>query len=242
MPTPRRRMLFHGNAALRYTYKLLAMQPIAYWPMAETGGTVALDASNNGRAGAYTGVTLAQSGIGDGRGAPTFDGAASFNNVFSASFAAAFSGLEGTFAIWAKVSGAGVWTDATVRRLMYVQADANNRAFIQRPASNNTIDCTLIAGSTTKTASFATGAPTIWVHYALTWSKSGDALKGYLNGVQQGATQTGLGTFAGTPQATVTVVGAGSTVPANVWSGSLAHAAVWTRALSAAEVLNAATL
>ncbi len=40
----------------------------------------------------------------------------------------------------------------------------------------------------------------LWHHVAMTWDKPGaDELKAYLNGAQEGATQTSLGTWVGTP-------------------------------------------
>ena len=53
-------------AVLLYSEKVLALSPIAYWPLWEAAGAVAEDISGNGFDGAYTGVTLGQTGIGDG--------------------------------------------------------------------------------------------------------------------------------------------------------------------------------
>ena len=223
-----------------YTGKVQALGPIAYWPLAEASGSTIVDASGNGRNGAYTAVTLGAAGIGDGRTSASFDGSASFGDIYSASLAGAFNGAEGTAMGWCRVSGAGVWTDATIRRVIYLQADANNRVLIQRSSTNNVLDFIYIAGATNKTTSNAAGPTTGWLHVAITWSKSADQVKGYVSGAQIGATQTGLGTFAGSLATTTTLLGASAQTPSNVWSGTLAHMAIFTRALSATEIASAA--
>lgn len=232
-----------GAVASRgYTNKVLALSPIAYWPMAEASGSVAIDASGNGRNGAYSGVTLGATGIGDGRTAATFDGATSYTNVYSASLAGAFSGAQGSIVIWGRVSGAGIWTDGISRRMLLLQADANNRIGINKAVANNEIDWLYVAGSVSKSAGVTSFSPAGNFCIGLTWDKAGDAVKFYVSGAQSGATQTGLGVFAGALSSTQTIIGALNTTPAQVWGGMLAHAAIWTRALSAAEMLTLATL
>lgn len=232
------------DASFDYTNKVLTTGPIAYWPMAEaSGATVALDASGNSRTGAYTAVTLGQTGIGDGRTSPSFDGSTSYNNVYTASLAAAFSGAEGSFSIWAKVSGSGVWTDGVTRRIILFQVDASNRVGINKAVANNEVDILYVAGGTSKSAGVTSFSPTGWSHFGLTWSAGGNAVKFYLNGAQSGATLTGLGVFAGALSTTQTIIGSLTTgAAAQVWSGMLAHAAIWNSALSATQMLALATV
>jgi hypothetical protein len=208
---------------------------LAYWPMAEASGAVALDASGNARNGAYTAVTLGATGIGDGRTSASFDGTTSFNNVYSASLAGAFSGPEGTIALWARVSGAGVWADGIVRRFITLQVDANNRVYIEKVAGANTFGMNYIAGGTAKTRNRTTST-TAWFHACLTWSAGADQVIAYFNGVQEGATLTGLGVWVGSIVSTNANIGANATTPTSVWSGFLAHAAVWNTPLSAVQV------
>lgn len=208
---------------------------IAYWPLSEPSGAAAIDQTGRYH-GAYTGVDLNYPGVGDGGSAPFFDGINDFCNIYSAALATAFNGAEGAVSIWMKVSGAGVWTDATLRRLMGLRVDANNQVNLSRSATSNTLLCQYLAGATSKTVSIGSQSSTDWLHLAMTWSKSADQMKVYFQGVQTGATQTGLGTWAGTFNSTRANIGADSTVPATVWSGNLAHAAIWTRALSAGEI------
>jgi len=224
-----------------YAGKVLSYAPIAYWIMGEASGTTALDATGNSRTGAYTAVTLGQTGIGDSRTSASFDGSTSYVNIYTASLAGAFNGQEGSMSIWGKVSGSGVWTDAAARRLIYLAVDANNRISFVKPTANNEIDWLYNAGGTSKAGGVVSFSPTAFFHLGLTWSKAADQVKFYVNGVQSGATVTGLGTFAGSLATTTTLIGAISQAPANVWSGTLAHAAVWTTPLSAAQMLALAT-
>jgi hypothetical protein len=228
-----------------YTNKVKALSPIAYWPLAEASGTTVLDESGNGRNGVYKAAgepLLGQPGIGDGRTAPLFDGTNDFANVFSASLAAAFSGAEGTVACWCQVANAGVWTDATTRRALYLQADTNNRVILNKTITNNQVTGFHIAGGTSKQVLFNTTGPLTWFHLAMTWSKSADQMKFFVNGTQQGATQTGLGTFVGSLAATTTTIGAADTVGTAPWAGSLAHAAVWATPLSPTQIASLAVV
>lgn len=227
--------------AQTYTQKLIALSPIAYWPQAEPSGTTIVDESGNGRDGAYSNVVLGATGIGDGRTAATYvPGSTSRGNVFSASLQAAFNGAEGTVACWCRVSGAGVWADGQNRRVLVLQADASNNLLLTK-TSGGLLNWTYIAGGTplvrTKTIT-----PTAWFHLALTWSKSNDRVIAYYNGVQEGATLTGLGTWAGSLAASTTVLGSTNSAGAFIWDGNLAHAAIWTSALSAAQIATLATV
>ena len=227
---------------MAYTNKVIALSPIAYWPLAEASGTTIVDESGNGRNGAYTSVTLGQTGIGDGRTAASFNGTASFGNVFSASLAAALNNQEGSLALWIRASGAGVWTDGAQRRCVRLAVDANNSLVIFKATTNNQLSWTYQAGGTSSTRSKAGVSSTAWLHVALTWSKSGDAVKAYFNGVQEGATLTGLGVWLGLLASSTTLIGATSQTPGGVWSGTLAHVAVWANVLSAAQIATLAVV
>lgn len=208
---------------------------LAYWPLWEPSGATANDISGNARHGAYTSVTLAQTGIGDGRTAASFNGTTSYANIYSASLHSAFNGSEGSIICWLKVSGVGVWTDGILRRAVSIAFNTNNRVTINKTLASNRVSVEYIAGATNKTVNITT-SNVGWLCLVITWSKSADQMICYLGGVQQGATQTGLGVWAGGASTTTTVIGAGATTPANIFSGSLAHVAIGNRALTAAEV------
>jgi len=220
---------------------VLATNPIAYWVLGEKSGTVAYDLVS-GRAvgaqnGAHTGVTLGADGIGDGRTSPLYDGANDYTNVFSATPAGALNGQEESVALWARVSGAGVWTDSTRRDMFFTQVDGNNYVILRRNTGNNQLGWLYNANGTGKSVALGGLTTTDWMQIGITFSRSAGVngeMIAYYNGAQTGATQTALGNWAG---AIVNcTIGATNTVPANVWSGYIAHAAVWNRALSAAEI------
>lgn len=232
-PLGARRILVRRPAT--YTQRVRALSPIAYWPLADPSGTVATDASGNGRNGTYSGVTLGVPGIGDGRTAASFNGTSSFCNVYSTSLRDAFGTAEGSIAVWFKVSGSGVWTDGAVRRIVSFQVDAGNRAYMEKPSGSNVLTLNYNAGSTNKTITKTSFSATGWTHICMTWSKSADRFAAYINGVIE-PTQTGLGTWAGTLLSTNCNIGANATTPTSLWSGNLAHVAVFNRPLTANEI------
>lgn len=239
--------LGRGNGGARgplaYTEKVKAIAPanhLACYPLAESSGTVITDESGNARHGTYTGVTLGNTGIGDGRTAAGFDGAISKGNIHGASLAAAFSGAAGTIAAWARVSAAGIWTDATNRNIVRIQVDASNYLILMRATVNNQLDMRYNAAGTLEILTPTVGPTTAWFHVAMTWDKAAEQVKFFVNGAQSGATATALGIFAGVPAATTTVIGAQNTTPAQVWSGNVAHVNLWNIALNAAQIASAA--
>lgn len=231
----RRAMLIGGG----YREKVLATRPITYWMQAESSGSVSIDEVNSpAQDGAYTGVTLGQPGIGDGRTSPLYDGANDFNNVFSASLQGAFNVSEGTFMCQIKVSGAGIWTDGSRHYAGLFGADgAANAAYIRKSTANNTIDFVYAANGTVEIVSPAGITTTDFLNAAITWSVAADEVRAYIDGAQVGVTQNGLGVWVGALNAVRAVfgstAGSGAFTP---WDGNLAHGAVWDRPLSPAEV------
>jgi hypothetical protein len=69
----------------------------------------------------------------------------------------------------------------------------------------------------------------------LTWSKTSDEVKAYVNGTQVGSTQTGLGTWAtnlGSAYTAIGAYGAGT----NPWSGLINDVRIYDRALTTTEI------
>jgi len=233
-----------GRALIRghYHEKVLAMQPIAYWPLWEASGTVAKCLVNTAQNGTYSSDVSTWpvgAGIGDGNTAPQFDGANDYINVFSAAFSAVFPGAVGSFAGWVRVANVGVWTDGTRRDSTILFDDANNYIILRRAVANNTYQYLYQAGGVLGIRSAAGLANTGWVHVAMTWSDgtSANEMKCYWNAVQQGATVGALGNWAGGGlDPNQTLIGATTMVPANVWSGGQAHFSLFNRVLSLPEI------
>ena len=249
MPYPiaavRERNFFQAVATLTYAEKVLATEPsnlLAYFICGEASGTVMQEEKNN-YDGAYTGVTLGQTGIGDGNTCPLFDGANDYGNLYTAGLAGVFNGAEGTMAVWCKMNTAGVWTDSTQRYLYRLAADTSNRADITKQATTNQLRFRYTAGGTEELVTDTSLAGTAnWFHLAMTWSVAADQVIAYINGAQVGATQTGLGTWAGALSSTSTVIGALNTTPSAPHYGYLAHVPIWNVALNSTQIADLATV
>ena len=227
---------------INYNDLVMGTQPIAYWPQSESSGLVARCLTNPAMNGTYTGVTLANDNTGPfGTPAPWYDGATSFNNIYSVALAAAFNGLEGTAMIWARVHNAGVWTDAVLRSMVSLRADANNRAIIYKRNNVNQRAWVYVAGASGAVqGEIVVGAPTGWICHVLTWSDTANAAYGYVDGPTVVATLTPIGVWVGALAAANTVIGADTLAPGDVYHGWLGPCAVWNRVLLAAEIATVA--
>jgi hypothetical protein len=184
---------------------------IGYWTLAESTGTVAYDYSGNVRNGTYSNVIQGQPSIGARTASSLFVPASSSTvNIYSAGLASAFSPTEGTIQFIMKVSAASVWNAASTMRQTTLQVDASNRIYISIVSSSaNALSLVYVSGGTTNIATISTtsAAPIV---VSLTWSKSNDRVRGFLNGVQQGANVTGLGIWAGALAGNATVISGAS--------------------------------
>lgn len=167
----------------------------------------------------------------------TFDGTNDNVNIYSSDLNSVFNPDEGTLVAWAKVSSGAIWSN-TVRRIATLTVDANNKISIYKTATANQLRVDYIAGGTTKSVTDVSLAGTTnWFQLGISWSKSGDMVKAYINGAQVGSTQTGLGTWVGNIAATTAAIGAaGSAGTTEPWSGLINDVKLYTRALSAEEI------
>jgi hypothetical protein len=232
-----------------YSQKVLSIASanlIAYWPMNETSGTTADNLGSIGSAGDGTfarDVSTMTTGAGPAGGtAPLFDGTNDYCDIYSASLNSALNWQEVTIMAWAKVSGAGVWTDGANGRILRVAVDANNVIYKTKDSGNNSASILYKAGGTTKFVIGSSFSPTTWVCYQLTNSVSGDALKYYRGGAQVGSTQTGLGTWTGALNSALCLIGAASQTPSEAYDGYIAHVAIWDTILNGTQLTNISTV
>lgn len=231
-----------------YYRKVLSYGPIAYWPLWDAFGSGVAEELVNSPAqdGAHTAVTCGQPGIGDGQTSCWYNGiggaGGSFTNIFTPVFQGAFNPLEGTAIAWARVNGAGVWTDGITRWILRLYADANNRIELYRHAVNNRLTWLYVAGGVFSFRSVNGLAMLDFFHMAITWSATADEVWIYLNGIPQGPVINGLGAWVGVLDPIRTVIGAGTTVPANVWHGWEQHVPVFDYAIPPAGILDLATV
>lgn len=231
-----------SQGGVSYLETVLALNPIVYWPMNETSGTVADNAEGTAaRDGSYTGVTLnsiASPITADN--APLWDGINDHLNIYSTSLNTAFNGQEFTIGIWCK-SVAGAWADAANHRALFMRVDGNNFLSISINTSGNMEYSYRAGGSAKAITSAAMSGSTDWFHAAISASLAGDTFKAYENGAQVGTTQTGLGTWAGSLASTLCVIGANNTSALNPWSGYLSHSPIFASALADGDVLTLGT-
>jgi hypothetical protein len=229
--------IFGGESYNEKVLATAAANLIAFWPLNDLSGSVADNLEGTAaRDGAYTGVTLGQTGIGDGDTCPLFDGINDKVNVYSASLATAWSGIEGTFTCWLNPSTvAGGGNDAA----LHFEKDGNNYARIHRAEAGLVFELFSGADQAYISAGSVLSADT-WYHVAMSWSESGNAVKAFIGGAQTGSTQAYPNTWSGTLGSTTTTIGAyGSSL---YWAGRLAKAAVWTTPLTAAQISALASL
>jgi hypothetical protein len=230
----------HWGEDLNYYQKVLGSNPIAYWPLGESSGSVAYELVN-GWNGSYTGVTLGQSGVGDGKTCPLFDGANDYVDIYSAALIAAFDGAEGSLMVWFKAFDAAMWTDASMRVTMGFEVDVNNKVRLLSSGAGS-LKFHRYGGGTAENIELEAGvADTIWRCGVLVWSEVGDYVRGYINGGLEGSSAT-LGNWVGNPSVSMTLIGARTVTPTNPWHGYLAHGAVWDTPLTLAQIENLAVV
>jgi hypothetical protein len=220
-----------------YDQRVLALNPIAYWKLDDTSGSQATDYSGNGYHGAYSGATLAGDTFLNGDAAPSFDGVNDFVNVYSAGFAGAFDGNEGTVVAWAKVANAGTWADGVLRFVSYFRADGGSSQIqISKFPASDLLFIERLPSGIPAYAFFNTSS-TDFIPIAITWSKLLDETRHFASGSQQGATSTGIGTWSESLEPNFAMLGAYRSDVGNAsWHGAIAHVSVFDYALSPAQV------
>lgn len=241
----RRQLLSVSEEYYKKVLRTASANLIGYWPLWENSGTTALELTN-ARNGSYTGGTLSVSGIGDGKNGHYLDGASGhFVDVYSTALNTAWVGTEGSLLIWCKVNSSSIWTDSTTRKIATFSVDGYNYLLLTRTTTNNNLlyryVAGLVGGYTIDDVTKTDGGSTDWMCLGLTWSDTGDAMKAYYNGVQEGSTQTGLNTWSGNLDSDVCILGSDTAAsPTQDWHGYLAHCAVWDAPLTATQMADLA--
>lgn len=239
MRTARRLVTVMGGGKT-YAQRILALSPYAYWPLDDAAGaTAAREVVNGWTTTDCDNVTFGVEGIGGGQTAARIGEAGGDGfRASAAAMTATFPADEGTFMVWIKLSAA-VWIDGKSHSLLTcTSTDATANFYIEKRTGNNTMRYHRRGGNATVAQEF-TESRTNWMLFAQTWSVSGNALKGYINGVQVGTTQTN-------------VLAWGAAVLNGIWllrndsggglGGDAAHVALFSRALTTDELLGLATL
>ncbi len=220
-----------------YLDKVLALTPFAYWPLNEAAGTAIADragSSYNGTGSAN--LTYNHAGPGAGNKSIYFDGN-EYINITGTGFNTAFPancGPQGSVCVWAKTDDwvTGVYTFTFL-------VNANNQVAIYKNNTNDRMIGRYYAGAVTKEAPETIGqTSTDWRWYCITWDKNAGAdgeMKFYVNNVQVGTTQTGLGTWSGNLATAGRAIGANDNVGGSGWLGYLSEFVLFSRAISQAD-------
>jgi hypothetical protein len=229
-----------------YIERVMAVKPnklLAYWPLDEQTGTVAVDRTGYGHNGVYVACTLGQPGIGDGLGCPSFNGSSSLVNVYSVDLRDRFVGTQGTVLCWAQVGSASVWSDSTNRGAVNLADAANNNIIrISRHSDNNKFGGAWLAGGSARYLYSATyGGRLGWMCTVVRWTGAGAGAQLMVDGVQS-VTGAKPGTWSGTLASTKMCIGGFDTGPTSIWSGQLAHCAIWSEYLTNTEVQHLAQI
>lgn len=162
----------------------------------------------------HTGVTAGQPGPAGLLSVLYAPGA--YTDAYSAEHNSMFNPALWTQDIFGKVSGAGVWTDNTLRILLNWQVDANNYLRLSKNTSNE-LQWDYMAGGTLESVVLAV-TPSDFFGMRATINATGN-MTAYYNGVITGSAQAIAGTWVGNLHPDTTTIGALNTTPNSEWDG-----------------------
>jgi hypothetical protein len=238
------------NMSTSYIQKVLRTQSssfVGFWPLNEESGTVAYDLSPNGYNATSSGLlrsNVERSFLGpDGGKCAKFDGSASYIDLVNAGAASATT--EGTVSIWAAIED-NFLGGTTAGYIFKAAVDTNNHIQVFFNTQKNSFTGSYKGGGTAKNVTssplvYNIGYGAQWHHYALTYSATADTMKFYSDGLQQGSTQTSLGTWSGSFASDLLCLGCSDSSPvADLLPGWLARFGWWNKALTGDEVADLA--
>ena len=225
-----------------YSSKLSSMfgsAIVGWWKQSEPSGTTSLDSSTTKSNGTYSNVTLAQPGIGDGLTSAEYTHSPiSSDNVYTAALAAAINTQELSVLMWVKPASSTFWADGESEGFIRIQNVANPGAH------SNYMDIIHGIGSTLQARYQGTGVVsttqsfTDWTYLAITVSVTGNALKFFIGGSQNGV---GVTVFPWTAGIDTAFIG-NSAANGQAFPGFIEQVVLTNRAASKWEILNAAQL
>jgi hypothetical protein len=226
-------LLMMGKKGLSYRQTLLDTSPLIYFPLDEISGTAAINYGSLGASanGTYSGPTLNQLASPGGGNAPLFDGLNDYVDIYSAALSAAFNPQLGTLMFWWKVFDKAVWYDALNACAINLGASSTNVLQVTQYNSHQMTYVYRAGGTYYYPASPMPGGEG-WCLSTITWNKTSDLAKGYLNEKQWGDSTSTIGTWTGSLADTLCAIGGSNTTPTNPWKGYLAHVAIWDKELA----------
>jgi len=165
-----------------------------YWSFNEGSGCRTLDLSGQGNHGDLKPTCPTNSPLWVEGQNSKFGKALNFNNNSVYCGYSRFYPTTGSMFLWAKMNN---YAATDYECLIMAWASDNNRIFIEF-YNNQTMRFYYGAGGSYKLVQINVSAYKGYHLLGMTWDKSGDKLKAFVDGVQAGSTTTGLGTFTGT--------------------------------------------
>lgn len=221
-------------AQCTYQNKVLGIETanlIAYWPMTEVAGIVAVDVTGNGRDGVYNGPTLSAATGPGGLGAlPLFDGVNDYVELYSSSLSGAWNDDEFTVVAWFKAYNSTVWSSGSYKFVHNFRVSGTDAAMaiVTRDASANTLGFYYPSG----TPKIFTFSSIDWTFTAITRSASANLQKSYI-----GTTEIDSQSAAAVSLTLAKAQAGKYTSASNLyWHGYIGHIAVWTKALNATQI------
>jgi hypothetical protein len=220
-----------------YSTRVLALSPIAYWPLTENAGTVAIDATGNGRHGVYSGVVLGGQTFLNGDRTPSFDGVNDYVNIYTPSIGTAFNINAGSVSFWFNPNATQLASTTSYELLMFNDSAVTNGVRVFKTGVANQFFFRRASQTITVTISSAQ-----WTHIAMTWDTAQNRLIAYVGGNQQGSPAASPNISSFTLTSTRATLGAHNTSGTLPFNGGMSNAAFWARELSSSEVANLANL
>lgn len=208
-----------------YTQKILALNPVAYWPLNERKGTAAISLVAAAQNGTYSNVLVGAATFLDGSPVPFFNGTDAICAIGSAAFNTAFRTLDtvGSFVQWIKVVNAAFWTEGAVRRSMLVRG-GTDIIDVAKSAVNNSYSTSRLADS-----NIINPITTVdWFMLGAAWN--GASIQYNLNGIQVAEDAT-PGVWATDLSAALTNIG-GQSAGVTLFNGYIAHTAFFPTKLT----------
>jgi hypothetical protein len=230
-----------GGGALPYRNRVLALAPIAYWPLNEPVGTTGagsvLDASGHSCTGTPTAVTFGATGIGDGETAASFLYASGSDiNVYSAALNTGFGKLAGSVSLWIKPN-AGIWTNAQQNIILRIATDGDNNLYLQKFNVDNTLLLSVHGATIGQDFSLSPYSFTTWTHLCVTWSSvaAPGSCEVFLDGVSL-SSWPAFGVWSGALSATDCNIGAYNSSGVAPFSGDIAHVTLFDKVLTLTQI------
>lgn len=214
---------------IRYTRRVLGLQPIAYFPLNESQGRIAEDWANNNNIGLYWEVEVGNAVGPDQQVASTWLNDANTSRVrLHGDILSAIDWDLGSIMLWYKAA----WTDAGTKVLLMLEKDGNNH-FRMRRTGVNGYDFQHLAAATLCDVA-AVNADSTWKCIIATWDTVNDRLRLYFNEASITDSDSTFGAGAGA--IANGQIGANNYLGGNPADGCIKHFAIWDRELTAAEI------